>query len=367
MSQEQSYNNPPPSYYQDDEITLKELLLKLGEFAKELWRSKMLLVVMALVCIGGLVLKGKMTPVTYSASMSFLVEGNDGSQTKIMSPFGPLEFGSVENNKITELARSSRIIHKVLLTKKVLDDEYDYIANHLIDIYKFQETWAKEPMIAEFKYLHLGEYYFVTDSLEIYGPKDFRALDEIQVLLAGNKLISKKGMMAMIYDDETDIFRLDVKTINEPLSLILIEAIFNELKLFYTEETVGRTTAAFELVSAQADSLQVELDDKEMALAGFQDRKRGFTSSIPDLRRAKLQREVTELTVDYNESARSRKSLELLLMQETPEFQIIDQTFIPIEEKPSMVKDVLLGGFLGLFLAGIYVIGRKIVRDAMAA
>ncbi len=358
---------PPPPYYQDDEITLKELILKLRKFASELWHSKLLLLGIIFLGVAGFVAKSYLTDTSYDASMSFLVAGNNASKTRVMTDFGPLEFGSVESNKITELARSGRIIHQVLLSRKIIDDEYDYLVNHLIDIYDYHDKWEEEPLVDEFKHLHLADFYFTKDSIPVFSQKEYRALNLLHVLIAGNKLVGKKGIMSINYNDDTDIFRLDIKALHKSLSLTLLKAVFDELRSFYTEETVGRTNDIYELVKNETDSLNLVLSAQERIVAGASDRDRGFTSTLPGLRKLKLQRELSEIQVNYEESLRSQKSLELLLRQDTPEFQIIDQTFLPVENSPSKIKACILGGFLGLFLGGIWIVGRKIIRDAMAS
>ena len=86
---------------------------------------------------------------------------------------------------------------------------------------------------------------------------------------------------------------------------------------------------------------------------------------MPSLGISRLSREVSLLDGEYSESLRNQKKLELLLSQETPEFQIIDRTFFPTKNAPSKIKSIILGGFLGTFLACLYFLGRKVIRDAM--
>ncbi len=362
MSNEQ---NIPPPYYQDDEITLKELILKIREFWRELWKRKVL--ILAISILGAVAFLGKsmLEETTYTAGLSFMV-GENGSteQGRTLTPYG-IDFGRVENNKITELARSGRIIHAVLLDKVAISNKYDYIANHIIDIYNLQTKWSKEPIVPEYEHLHLKDYYFSSDSIEGFTPRDYRALNTVHELLAGNNLVGEKGVMTISYNDDTDIFRLNVEVLHELLSMRLLEAIFNELRAFYIEETIGRPQRTYELLKSQTDSLATELYSKERSLSSLQDRNRGFTSAIPGLAKAKIERELTLIEQEYGEVLRNKKSMEVLLSNDMPEFQVIDQTFIPVKNEGSKIKSIILGGFLGLFLAGIFVIGRKIIRDAM--
>ena len=134
---DQSNPNIPPPYYQEDEITLKELILKIREFWQELWRRKLLIVLLSLIGAGLFYGKGMNDKTTYTAGLSFMVAENGSSeQGRALTPYG-MDFGRVENNKITELARSGRIIHAILLDQVAVGNKYDFIANHIIDIYDF--------------------------------------------------------------------------------------------------------------------------------------------------------------------------------------------------------------------------------------
>jgi hypothetical protein len=362
---DQSKPNIPPPYNQDDEITLKELILKIREFWQELWRRKLLIVLLSLIVAGLFFGKGMLDKTTYSAGLSFMVAENGSSeQGRALTPYG-MDFGSVGNNKITELARSGRIIHAILLDKVAIGNKYDFIGNHIIDSYGLQSKWNEEPIIPEYEHLHLKDFYFTEDSVETFSQREYSALNTVHELLSGNNLLDEKGVMTISYNDDTDIFRLNVEVLNEQLSMRLIVAIFNELREFYIEETIGRPQRTFELLRSQSDSLAIVLKRAESNLAGASD-YRGFTSSLSGLRRTELQRELVLIEQEYGEVLRNKKSMEVLLSNEMPEFQIIDQTFIPVKNQSSKLKSLILGGILGFFLSGIYVLGAKIVRDAMA-
>jgi hypothetical protein len=361
---DQSKPNIPPPYNQDDEITLKELILKIREFWQELWRRKLLIVLLSLIVAGLFFGKGMLDKTTYSAGLSFMISTFANPQGRALTSYR-MDFDRVENNKITELARSGRIIHAILLEKVGLGNRYDFIANHIIDVYDLHSVWNEEPIIPNYEHLHLKDFYFTTDSINGFSPREYSALNSIHELLSGNKLLGTKGVMSITYNDDTDIFRLNVEVLSEILSMRLIEAIFKELSDFYIEETVGRPQRSFKLLQAESDSLAIVLKRVETNLAGVND-YRGFTSSLSGLRRVEIQREFVLIKQEYGKVLQNKKKIEVLLSSAIPEFQVIDRTFIPIKNQSSKLKSLILGGVLGFFLSGIYVLGAKIVRDAMA-
>lgn len=360
-----SQSNIPPPYYQDDEITLKDLILKLKEFFEELWKNKLWIILFSILAAGLFLGKAFLNKTTFTAGISFMVSENGSSEQGFDSPYGDLEFASIENNKITELARSGRIVHKVLLQKAVINSHNDYLANHLINIYDLQQNWAEEPLLEEYKALNLKDFYFTRDSIPDFSQRELRALSILQQLIVGNNLLGEKGLTGISFNDNTDLFRLNVESVEETLSMRLIESIYEELRIFYIDETIGRPQRTYDLISEQTDSIFVELDKKERQLAGANDRNRGYTSTISSLSISKLEREVRLLDQEYSESLRNQKKLELLLSQETPEFQIIDRTFFPVQNSPSKIRNIVLGLFLGGLLSSLYILGRKVIRDAM--
>ncbi len=354
-----------PSYYQEDEITLKDVILSIRSNLVEIWKHKFLVLFFITLFTAAFIFKSLYIDVTtYSSAMSFMVS-EEGSNEQ-GNVYGPFEFGHIESNKITELARSGRIIHKVLLTKIVLNGRRDYLANHLISIYNLHSIWAEENLDSEYEHMALKDFYFTRNDIDNFSPKEYRALNYAHQLVAGNNLLEEQGIMSITYNDLTEIFSLNIEVRHETLALELLENIFEELKNFYIEETIGRTKRTFDLVKAQADSLLLVLSKAERDLGVANDRNRGFTSALPGLNLSKLQRERDEVNDEYTSVLKNKKSLELLLSKEMPEFTIIDRTFLPIKNEPSLFKSILLGGFLGCVIGMGIVMLLRTVRRALS-
>lgn len=357
--------NIPPPYYQDDEMTLKDLILKIQEFWRELWENKLKIVLFAGIIAVLFLLKTRLNDTTYTAGLSFMVAENTSGEQNFSLTNSQFDFSRIENNKITELARSGRIVHQVLLKKAVINSKNDFLANHLIDLYGLHNKWEEEPLLEIYKELHLRDFYFTRNTIDSFSQKELRALSILHELIVGNNLLSEKGMASVSYNDRTEIFRLDVEALEESLSMAIMEAIFEELKRFYVNETIGRPQRTFELLSIQVDSLFQELAVAERRLAVAKDQNRSVVSSLASINMDNLQRNADRISTEYDEAFKNKKKIEFLLSSETPEFQIIDRTFFPVENSPSKIKAILIGAVLGTFLSVIFVISRKIIRDAM--
>lgn len=335
------------------------------EFGRELWRNKWWVLLLSGLLAGLFIARTYKQIVTYKSSLTFLVSSNNAK------PSNPalgelLGLGGVgyELDKIVELARSRRIITQVLLKKVRINDKEDYIANHIIDIYHLQNKWAAE--VGKYKDINLSGFYFTHSKETDFSSREHRALNLLHDIVAGSTFNNVKGIMVVSYDKKTDMVRLNVEPQNEELSSQLLDLIYIELNDFYVEETVGRPREALANLTLKADSLQVKLNNQERQLALEKDRSEGLISRASSLVLDQLDRRVQTTNRHYETVLNNKEKLEYILSTETPTFQVIDRTFIPIENKSSRLKALLIGGFLGGFLAIGYFIGRKIIRDAMA-
>lgn len=369
MNTPQSYNQPPvpPPYYEEDEITLKELILKLQEFCWEIWRNKWIIIGLAPLLAGIFFMNTRSQQTTYTSSLTFLVSSNNkkvNSGGELGALLGYVTF-NYELDKIVQLARSRRVLNKVLFQKVVLDDKTDFLANHLINIYGYHQAWQNEAANDLFEELQLKDFYFTHKNVTDFVPKEYRALNIVHELIAGNSFRNTKGLMTTTYDQKTEMVRLSVTPKNKDLSIQLIEAIFKELHEFYIEESVGRPRRALKVLEAKVDSTLFKLNSQEKELAIATDRHANTISQASNLNLAQLSRKIETTNRIYQEVLKNKEQVEFMLSSETPEFQIIDRTFLPIITAPDRMKTLLIGGFLGGFLGIGFIIARKFIRDAI--
>lgn len=365
---EQKYIPPsPPPYYEDDEITLKELILKIQEFGREIWNNKWWVILFAGIVSGAFLLKAFLSESSYTSSLTFLVSSNKAKPAVDQELAAILGYNVVnyELNKIVELARSRQIVNPVLFERKVLENKEDYLGNHLINTYNFHEKWEEEAASSQYQDIQLNNFYFTSDSTANFDAREIRAITLIGELLAGSNLKGKKGLITSAYDKKTEMVNLTVKAKNKELSIFLLDAIYHSLYDFYQEETVGRPQRAFESLTIRADSLLNNLNALERQLAQQSDRYKNILSKVSHLKLDQLNRKVETTNRVYQEVLRNKERLEFMIGNESADFQIIDRTFVPIDNSTSKIMNVLIGGFLGAFLAIIYILSRKFFRDAM--
>jgi len=356
----------PPPYYQDDEITLKELILKIIEFWKEIKKNILWIGLAGMISGGLFYLRASLQETKYTGTLSFMIsEEAENKQVALSSDL--LGLGTIDYNldKISALVKSSRIIHQSLLQKVSVDGKVDHLGNHIIDLYEIQEKWNKEPINELNKGVMLLDFRFVEDDENELSKRNLRALTHIQDIVIGNSLKSIKGFLSVSYDQSTEVFLLKTFTHNAELGTAMLSAVYEELVEFYVEKTVGRPQRALEESNLMVDSLGHLLSTAEWALVSAQDRTQGLIGRSAQLNITDLTRRVADVDRRYQSALNTKESLEAIVNRQTPDFLMIDRTYIPLASQSSKIKQLLIGGFLFCFLGVLYVIARKIIRDAM--
>ncbi len=357
------------TYIQDDEITLKELILKLQEFWKELWERKLVIILIALVFGLLFFLKSNREPVLFNAELTFMVnedEGNSmGAMASVLGQFGlgGMGRGNSEFNldKILELSRSKRIIYRTIMDTVIYDAKPEIVANHIINLYEFHKGWNKS------KDENLHNFLFDINDLSKINETGQKALKSIYTKVVGNKKKSNDPLFSSSYGEETGILNLSVSSESEALSIQLANSIFKYLSEYYITKTIEPQQETVNALSSKTDSLQGALASAEYRLANYDDTNLSLFTQKDRVRRDRLQREVSILTIMYGEAVKNLETANFALQNKTPFFQVIDPPIAPISASPkSYLRSILIGLFLGGFLASLFYLFRKIFRDAMA-
>jgi uncharacterized protein involved in exopolysaccharide biosynthesis len=344
--------------YYDDEITLKELILKIIEFWNEIlrrfWIVILLGVIGALIAFG-LSLKSK---TTYRSDISFLLneEGASNSNDAIAAILGVSS--NIPLNKVTEIVKSARVIHNVILSKVIINNKPDYVGNHIINFYSLHDEWNSNEGSEKMKEFDLTNFYFDNNQIQDFSTKELRAISII------HKMIIKSNL-SINYNDKTDIFNLSITSLNSELTSELLNTTYQELIKFYTYQTVGKPMENFEVLAEREDSLFREVKSLQSQIAYAEDRTLGLKYKSSKLNTMDLQRAFASTSDLYNKVRKNKEELEFVLKNKSPEFQILDRTFIPIVNAQSKIKQITIGIVLGIFLSILYILGSKIVRDAL--
>lgn len=363
MSQEQQIPQQP-RYIEDDEITLKELIEKIGEFWQETWKNKWWIILVAALVASIFLLRAWLTPSTYPATLTFMVNEEDGGGIggvgAILGQFGfggGGKAGSFNLDKILELSKSRKIVQSTLFKKVTVDGKEDFFANHIITLYKMHEKWEDDTT-------GLTGFYFTRGMVDSFNRVEYNALKYVYEQVRGGENVD--GILGSSYNDDTGILSLNMNAYSEDLSIKFIDSLYRELSNFYITNTIEPQQKTVDNLVGKVDSLRKRLQSINYALADFEDRSYGIIDRKSDLEKTRLQIDQQVTATAYGEALKNLELVDFSLKNATPAFQLIDAPIPPI--KPvgsSKLKAIIIGGFIGGFLALIFFVGRKIIRDAM--
>lgn len=345
-----------------DEITLKELILKVhGYFIGVLKNWPLILVVAALCAVisVGLTFLSKSE---FNAKLTFMLSSDEGRGSSISAMFGQFigGGGKGKNNldKLIELSKARKIIQDAIFEKAEMNGKNTYLANHLIDYYDFHEKWADDKP-------ELTDFYFNQDSVAGFNLLENTAFKIVYRKIVGTE--ENKGLFNGSYGDETNILKFSVKSLNDTLSIELCNSIYHSLSRFYIDRTIEKEQNIYDIVKTKLDSVSNMIAIKESQLARFKDSSLGLWTNKDKLVQARIQRDLQVLYQLFEATIKNHEITEHALKSQTPYIQLIDEPIFPIKPDPkSRLKALLLGGILGGFLSVAFVLGRIIYREIMA-
>lgn len=366
MSDSAAPNNNQENY--DDEISLKELILKLQEFWRELWRNWWLIPLFCLPFVAYNLYNHFNFEKTYTASLTFMVNEDEGGGglagvSGVLGSFGLGGGAGGEYNleKMLSLLKSRKIIEKVILSKSLVDNQEDFFANHFIRIQELHTEWSKIDSDID-----LSEFVFQHNDHTSFDIAHNTALKSIHNYIIGNATKGIPALLNSMISEETGIMELTMETKTEELSINILESMFSVLSKYYIDKSIEKQLNTFKVISEKSDSLSSELRSAEYALANFMDKNRGLYNRKDQLEQFRLEAKVKMLGTAFAKVIEQKEIAEFSLNDQTPVVQIIDYPISPIEpSKSSLIKNLIIALLIGGFLGSFFIIGRKIIRDAL--
>ena len=365
--------NAKPEAFDDDEITLKEIILKIKDYFLEIVNHWKLVVLISLLFLSYMAYKSLKSEYSYQAKLTFMINQTEGSSMGglggILGQFGIGEKGEANKSKIMILNKSRRIVEKAIFEKVSINDQEDFLANHIIinldtsgrwtSVPFYMKPFAKENPLKGFRFKHGDHVKF--DEIEN------AALKSVYNIVAGNLDLGSSGIMTNGFDKESGIMHISTSTNNPELSIAITNNIFDNLSKFYIEKTIEKQKATYDVLKTKTDSIFALLQGKEAGAASIEDRNVAAWGSTTKLPERRYTRDIQKLSIIYGETLKNLEIADFAVKNQTPFVQPIDRPILPIMgEKPSLVKSVLVGLFLGFFLSSLFIIGRKIVREALS-
>ena len=357
--------SPPPPYVENDEITLKGLILKFKEFGRAVKRGWWLVLLLGAIGGGVFFLLATLKDTTYTAETEFMVkeeEGGAGALAGLSGILGNFGLGGARGgsnlDRILAIGRSDQIVYPALFDSTRIDGQDDLIANHIIRIYDLHESWNEKenPKWHDFR--------FTRGNLEAFNTHELAAMKSVAGIVRGTP--EKPGILLTGYDEDIGFMRLRVRSLSEVLSQELMLTIYDRLSEFYVTRTIEPQQRAFDIIRVRKDSLENRVAYLNRRIAEFNQQNRATIYETRLIERQRLEQDRTITAAGLGEALRSYATSEFLLLNATPFLQYINQSVLPLEpEVPSKLVELIKGGLLGVLLAVLFLIGRKVYRNAL--
>lgn len=348
---------PPPDH---DEITLRDLLLKLREYALEVRRNWWIVLLITLPFLAWFGYKAFTRPVMYTARLTFMLNDDKGGGglASVLGQFGSLlgsGSGEYQLEKILEIARSRRITSAALFQKTTLDGKEDYFANHVIRTQHLHEKWKKDSLLRDFVFQNADFVHF--------SRRENKALLALHGQMIGGEGV-EFPMLGTSLNDDTGILTLSLRTRSEMLSIGLLDVLYQELSDFYIGKSIQREQETLDILAQKRDSIARALRRNDYSAAVFDDQNNNLLLQSDRIPGKRLQRDNQLLTLMYGEAIKNAEVAEFALKSSAPFLTVIDVPIPPIKADPrGRAKALVLALGLGMLLGVMLIATRKLVRE----
>jgi hypothetical protein len=335
MAEEQQINN--------DEISLKELILKIKEwYAYLLSKWKTILIAALLGGLLGLTYAYIKNPV-YTAETTFVLEegesgGGLGAYAGIASMVG-IDLGSggggiFKGDNILQLYKSRKMIQETLLSEGVFDGKPQLLIDRYIAFNKLREGWAKKSNLAKLTFTQNTNNYT-------------RIQDSVMGKIV--ETINKSALEVTKPDKKLSIISVKVKSEDELFSKSFTETMVKNVNQFYIKTKTKKSIENISILQKQADSVRNVLNISLGGVAAAIDANPNSNPAFQSLRvgSQRKQVDVQASGAIYQEIVKNLEMAKITLRNEKPLIQVIDEPVLPLKvDKFGKLKGIVLGGTL---------------------
>jgi len=342
--QESTSSSP---HQESDEITLKDIILKIQEWFSIVWphRTKIIALSLAIGLAAALYTKFTSKP-TYTASYQLFFQEESGGLSgamRLASSFGlGVGGGSASSSATVQEFITSRnnIAHTMV---KELE------GGRLIDRY-YAEAVAEDEEFAEEFASNFGANQRYTDST-------------LTVLFN----ILNAEFLTSTFDEESGTLDFKVTAENEAFAFDLANNLVQSTQEQFKEWKREKSQTAVIAFQKKVDSLEVSIDQALFLLGQYEDQNNSLVSSVDKMKRMRLTIDFESLKVAYGEYVKGLEMSKAELMNLEAPFKYFDQPTYPLQkDKGSAAKAGVFGSVITGFLLVLFFIGRVEAKNIMA-
>ena len=331
----------------DDEITLKDIILKIQEWFSIVWPHRVRIIALSLTIglMAALYTKFIAKP-TYSASYQLFFEEEGGGMSgamRLASSFGFSLGGGGGSSSIT--------VQKYLTSRdniaRAMLAELD--SGRLVDRY-YARALEKDEEFAEEYSSKFGANQRYTDSV----------LTEVTIAL-------NEEHLGASMDEETGVVSFSVNFKDERFVYDLSNQLIANTEEAFIDWKKEKSQDAVDAFQGKVDSLELAIDATLRRLGEYEDQNNSLVSSVDKMKRMRLTIDMEALKVSYGEYIKGLEMSKAELMNLEPPFKYFDAPTYPLhKEKGSAAKAGIFGSVITGFLLVLFFIGRVEAKNIMA-
>ena len=361
-------NNNDIQHIEQDEISLKELLLKIKDWYRFLISKWVVLVAAAIIGSAIGVGYAFMQKPEYTANLSFALEdeksgggglsGALGLASSLGIDLGTSAGGAFSGSNLIELMKSRNILEKSLLNPITVNGKTQSFAQYFINFNELNKDWDTKPLLK-------GVVFAPDADRSKFSLQQDSILGNIYASIAG-----ANGLLSVAQKDKKiSIISIEVKSTDELFSKAFTESIAQEVSSYYIEIKSKKARQNVEILQHQTDSIRAELNGAIVGVAAAADNTFGLNPAMmvrkaPGTRR---QVDVQANTAILTQLVTNLEMAKVSLRKETPLIQVIDKPILPLKkDKVGKLKSLILGGFLAGFLTALVLIFKKLFATILA-
>lgn len=351
----ESYSNTA-----DDEISLKDLILKIKEWISYLWSKKWTIIIAGIIGGAlGLAYSLIKKPI-YTATTTFVLESGEkggglGAYAGLAAMVGiDLNVGGggvFQGDNILELYKSRTMIEKALLSKVTIDGKSEVLIDRYVDFNELRKKWDKKSRTKNV----------------VFNNQPNRVKDSLMSDIIGEE-INKKVLSVTKPDKKLSIIKVDVKSENEQFSKLFNEKIVQVVNDFYVETKTKKSLDNIAILQHQTDSVKAVMYGAIYQSAAVADATPNLNPTRQVLRtpavRSQANAEANKAI--YSELVKNLELAKITARKDAPLIQVIDQPVYPLEkDKLGKAKGIVLGGIIFGFLSVLTLLSKKVYKDIL--
>ena len=331
----------------DDEITLKDIILKIQEWFSIVWPHRVRIIALSLTIglMAALYTKFIAKPTYYVSYHLFFEEEGSGisGAMRLASSFGFSLGGSSASSSIS--------VQKYLTSRdniaKAMLAELD--SGRLVDRY-YAKALEKDEEFAQEYANKFGANQRYTDSV----------LTAITITL-------NEAHLGVSMDEETGVVIFSINFEDEGFVYDLSNQLIANTEEAFIDWQKEKSQDAVDAFQGKTDSLELAIDATLRRLGEYEDQNNSLVSSVDKMKRMRLIIDMEALKVAYGEYIKGLEMSKADLMNLEPPFKYFDAPTYPLnKEKGSAAKVGVFRSVITGFLLVLFFIVRAEAKNIMA-